>query len=339
MLLSIEVPSVLNSFLLLPPHAMTTNTSRTPILDQCLAIRNLLALSDHELEQIINLKQEKEESLHLPDLSSEEREALSAQYDNDIQETHLQYESHYTLRKQLQSSLFTQYDIDLSYRCQFKHKLTIQESLKEIADATQDPQDRSRFHAFTKDLYLRIGKITGLWHTPCGRCLLDAETKEDGELERDSESERDSEITPASPVEDFASRKESVLRLARTLLWSEQNIILSDVTFYLHMNMSMYPFQGFNTISYYIEKAIENQNELHPNSPLTLTDPSDNDQANLFEEAIRFAYVYTFYWLRHADNKIYERYFMDAFDHLRRRSTDSSSFDISKYSPLLTLTP
>lgn len=306
---------------------MTNTTSRTPILDQVLAIRNLLALSDHELEEISNLHQEKREAQDLPDLTEEEAKALEESYNTEISWTADSYRANYLLRKELQSALFTQYNIDLKYRCQFKHKLTVQEALKEIADVTNDPSDRARFDAFTSSLYLRLGKITWLGHTPCGRCLLDAEGED-----RSKKNDPTNTIS-AEPVEDFSSRKESVLRLARVLLSSKTDLIISDLTFYLYMNMSMYPFQGFNTSQYYIEKAVEDQNASHPYDPITLTDPSQKDQSELFEEAIRFAYVYTFYWLRYADNKIYERYFMDAFDHLRRRSTDSDSFDISKYGP------
>lgn len=151
-------------------------TSRTPLLDQLLAIRNLLALGDHELEQIVNLEQEQIEGLKLtaegdplPD------DALSDSYDQDIAKTVVQYHDHYQLRKELQRSVFDSYNIDLEYRCQFKHRLTVHEALKEIADATGSSDDRWRYYLFTKDLYLRIWEITGLWHTPCGRCLLDAE--------------------------------------------------------------------------------------------------------------------------------------------------------------------
>ena len=152
-------------------------TSRTPLLDQLLAIRNLLALGDHELEQIVNIKQEQIEGSKL---SSEDAvlspDQLSDSYERDIAKTVLQYYDHYTLRKELQRALFDSYDIDLSYRCQFKHRLTIHEALKEIADATNSQADRERYYLFTNDLYLWIWEITGLWHTPCGRCLLDAET-------------------------------------------------------------------------------------------------------------------------------------------------------------------
>lgn len=149
-------------------------TSRTPILDQCLAIRNLLALSDHELEEIINLQQEELEGLHLPNLTEEEYKDLKDSYTSEISATLLSYRDNYNLRKELQMALFKQYNIDMKYWCQFKHKLTIQEALKEVADATNDQEDWSRFDTFTQSLYVRIGKITGLWHTPCGRCLLDA---------------------------------------------------------------------------------------------------------------------------------------------------------------------
>lgn len=158
-------------------------TSRTPLLDQLLAIRNLLALNDHELEQIVNLKQEQQEgaSLSVPTTQDTlaptlDADALYDSYTKDINATIRQYNDHYTLRKELQRALFDSYHIDLSYRCQFKHRLTIHEALKEIADATSDSADRERYRLFTKDLYLWIWEITGLWHTPCGRCLLDAES-------------------------------------------------------------------------------------------------------------------------------------------------------------------
>lgn len=132
-------------------------TSRTPLLDQLLAIRNLLALGDHELEQIVNLKQEQIEGSKL---SSEDAvlspDQLSDSYERDIAKTVLQYHDHYALRKELQRSLFTSYNIDLSYWCQFKHRLTIHEALKEIADATQSPSDWERYYLFTNDLYLWI---------------------------------------------------------------------------------------------------------------------------------------------------------------------------------------
>lgn len=161
-------------------------TSRTPILDQVLAIRNLLALNDHELEEIINVQQEKTEAMNLSFETERERKALEDSYTLDMDLTMKQYCNHYNLRKELQSELFKQYDIDMKYRCQFKHKLTIQEALKEIADATKSPEDRSRFQVFTKDLYIWIWQITGLWHTPCGRCLLDAE-QEEKPIEEDQE--------------------------------------------------------------------------------------------------------------------------------------------------------
>lgn len=154
-------------------------TSRTPLLDQLLAIRNLLALNDHELEQIVNLRQEKSEAASLTPVSTQDttldQNAFMSSYDQDIAKTVLQYHDHYALRKELQRSLFDSYHIDLSYRCQFKHRLTVHEALKEIADATNRSDDRERYYLFTNDLYLWIWEITGLGHTPCGRCLLDAE--------------------------------------------------------------------------------------------------------------------------------------------------------------------
>ena len=156
-------------------------TSRTPLLDQLLAIRNLLALGDHELEQIVNLKQEQIEASRITAEGDPlPADALFDSYSQDIAKTVLQYHDHYALRKELQRSLFDQYSIDLSYRCQFKHRLTVHEALKEIADATNRPDDRDRYRLFTKDLYLWIWEITGLWHTPCGRCLLDAEINDSG---------------------------------------------------------------------------------------------------------------------------------------------------------------
>lgn len=138
-------------------------TSRTPLLDQLLAIRNLLALNDHELEQIVNLKQEQVESAGLPSVTSQDTLAKVADtktlydsYTKDIDATIRQYADHYQLRKELQRALFDQYSIDLSYRCQFKHRLTVHEALKEIADATSSPADRERYYLFTKDLYLWI---------------------------------------------------------------------------------------------------------------------------------------------------------------------------------------
>lgn len=138
-------------------------TSRTPLLDQLLAIRNLLALNDHELEQIVNLRQEQSEaagltSLHPQDTHAQtlSAEALFDSYTKDINATVSQYHDHYALRKELQRSLFDQYSIDLSYRCQFKHRLTVHEALKEIADATNRSDDRERYYLFTNDLYLWI---------------------------------------------------------------------------------------------------------------------------------------------------------------------------------------
>lgn len=158
-------------------------TSRTPLLDQLLAIRNLLALNDHELEQIVNLNQEKSEAASLTPVSTQDtntpaldQNAFMSSYDQDIAKTVLQYHDHYQLRKELQRSLFDQYSIDLQYWCQFKHRLTVHEALKEIADATNRSEDRERYYLFTNDLYLWIWEITGLGHTPCGRCLLDAES-------------------------------------------------------------------------------------------------------------------------------------------------------------------
>lgn len=141
---------------------MVTNTSRTPILDQCLAIRNLLALNDHELEQTVNLLQEKEEALSVVFKSERDHQIVEDSYTNDLDSTAKQYLDHYLLRKELQRSLFDSYNIDPTYWCQFKHRLTVQEALKEIADATQSSEDRFRFNSFTQDLYLWIGKITGL---------------------------------------------------------------------------------------------------------------------------------------------------------------------------------
>ena len=138
-------------------------TSRTPLLDQLLAIRNLLALNDHELEQIVNLKQEKSEAAGLTPVSAQDtntptldQNAFMSSYDQDIAKTVLQYHEHYQLRKELQRSVFDAYNIDLSYRCQFKHRLTVHEVLKEIADATNSQSDRERYRLFTKDLYLWI---------------------------------------------------------------------------------------------------------------------------------------------------------------------------------------
>lgn len=139
---------------------MVENTSRTPILDQVLAIRNLLALNDHELEELINLQQEKTEAMNLTYESERERQIVEDSYTLDIGSTFSQYRDHYHLRKELQRSLFDAYDIDHSYWCQFKHRLTVQEALKEIADATNDQADWYRFNTFTQDLYLRIGRIT-----------------------------------------------------------------------------------------------------------------------------------------------------------------------------------
>ena len=138
-------------------------TSRTPLLDQLLAIRNLLALNDHELEQIVNLNQEKSEAASLTPVSAQDvntptldQNAFMSSYDQDIAKTVLQYHDHYALRKELQRALFDSYNIDLSYRCQFKHRLTVHEALKEIADATNTQADWDRYRLFTKDLYLRI---------------------------------------------------------------------------------------------------------------------------------------------------------------------------------------
>ena len=144
-------------------------TSRTPLLDQLLAIRNLLALNDHELEQIVNLKQEQQEGTSLSVTTTQDTlaptldaNALYDSYTKDINATIRQYNDHYALRKELQRSLFTSYNIDLSYRCQFKHRLTIHEALKEIADATGSSDDWERYYLFTNDLYLWLGEITGL---------------------------------------------------------------------------------------------------------------------------------------------------------------------------------
>ena len=132
-------------------------TSRTPLLDQLLAIRNLLALGDHELEQIVNLRQEQiEGSAIAAEGDPLPADALFDSYSQDIAKTAVQYHDHYALRKELQRSLFTSYNIDLSYRCQFKHRLTVHEALKEIADATSSSDDRERYRLFTKDLYLWI---------------------------------------------------------------------------------------------------------------------------------------------------------------------------------------
>lgn len=132
-------------------------TSRTPLLDQLLAIRNLLALGDHELEQMVNLKEEQNAASRISSSDdSATQEALSDSYTRDIGRTAVQYHEHYQLRKELQRALFDQYSIDLSYRCQFKHRLTVHEALKEIADATSDSADRERYYLFTKDLYLWI---------------------------------------------------------------------------------------------------------------------------------------------------------------------------------------
>lgn len=128
-------------------------TSRTSLLDQCLAIRNLLALSDHYLEQVVNLRQERIESTRLPDLSEAQSKSLEDQYDMDITSTHVQYCDANVLRKELMKVVFDTYSIDQSYWCQFKHLLTVQEALKEIADATGSESDRDRFYRFTKDLY------------------------------------------------------------------------------------------------------------------------------------------------------------------------------------------
>lgn len=174
-------------------------TSRTPLLDQLLAIRNLLALGDHELEQIVNLRQEQIEGSAI---SAEgdplPADALFDSYSQDIAKTAVQYHYHYALRKELQRSLFTSYNIDLSYRCQFKHRLTVHEALKEIADATNRSDDRDRYRLFTKDLYLWIWEITGLWHTPCGRCLLDAETDAEKKEPEDVPTSKEPEGKPSA---------------------------------------------------------------------------------------------------------------------------------------------
>lgn len=178
-------------------------TSRTPLLDQLLAIRNLLALNDHELEQMVNLKEEQNAASRIAAEGDPiSPDALCDSYTRDIGRTAVQYHEHYTLRKELQRSLFDSYNIDLSYRCQFKHRLTVHEALKEIADATNSPSDRERYYLFTNDLYLWIWEITGLWHTPCGRCLLDAET---GTPEKQTEtSPADSTVNsiPTGPAPD-----------------------------------------------------------------------------------------------------------------------------------------
>ena len=179
-------------------------TSRTPLLDQLLAIRNLLALNDHELEQIVNLRQEQQEGAILSVPTTQDTlaptldtDALYDSYTKDINATIRQYHDHYALRKELQRSLFTSYNIDLSYWCQFKHRLTVHEALKEIADATNSPSDRERYYLFTNDLYLWIWEITGLGHTPCGRCLLDAEINDSAKAEDVPTSKEPAETSPA----------------------------------------------------------------------------------------------------------------------------------------------
>lgn len=183
-------------------------TSRTPLLDQLLAIRNLLALNDHELEQIVNLRQEQQEgaSLSVPTTQDTltptlDADALYDSYTKDINATIRQYNDHYQLRKELQRALFDSYDIDLSYRCQFKHRLTVHEALKEIADATSSPDDRERYYLFTNDLYLWLGEITGLWHTPCGRCLLDAEVNDSAKAEGVPAPDKPADSTVSSESE------------------------------------------------------------------------------------------------------------------------------------------
>ena len=132
-------------------------TSRTPLLDQLLAIRNLLALGDHELEQMVNLKEEQNAASRIAAEGDPiSPDALRDSYTRDIGRTAVQYHDHYTLRKELQRSLFDSYNIDLSYWCQFKHRLTIHEALKEVADATNRSEDRERYYLFTNDLYLWI---------------------------------------------------------------------------------------------------------------------------------------------------------------------------------------
>lgn len=202
-------------------------TSRTPLLDQLLAIRNLLALNDHELEQIVNLRQEQQEgaSLSVPTTQDTltptlDADALYDSYTKDINATIRQYNDHYQLRKELQRALFDSYDIDLSYRCQFKHRLTIHEALKEIADATNSPSDRERYYLFTNDLYLWLGEITGLWHTPCGRCLLDAEQSE-------PTKETPSTSTVSSPS---APQVGVVWPASKKTLWEVLDSIFADLS-------------------------------------------------------------------------------------------------------------
>lgn len=137
-------------------------SSRTPMLDQCLAMRNLLALNDHQLERLVNLDQEYVEATDLPGLSYEEFSSISESYNSDIQHALDSYTQTYNLRKSLQSDFFKKYNIDLTHRCEFKHSLTIHEALKEIYDATKDPNDYQRYINFTHNFYLRLGKITGL---------------------------------------------------------------------------------------------------------------------------------------------------------------------------------
>ena len=137
-------------------------SSRTPILDQCLAMRNLLALNDHQLEKLVNLDQEHSEAAGLTNITPNEFEALSDSYNQDIQDLLDSYTYTYNLRKSIQSDFFKKYNIDLTHRCEFKHSLTAHESLKEIYDATKDPNDYQRYIDFTHHFYTRLGKITGL---------------------------------------------------------------------------------------------------------------------------------------------------------------------------------
>lgn len=314
---------------------MTNTTSRTPILDQVLAIRNLLALSDHELEEITNIQQEKEEAMNLVFETERERKTLEDAYNLDITSTAKQYRDHYKLRKELQSSLFTQYDIDHKYRCQFKHKLTIQEALKEIADATDEPQDRMRFNQFTHSLYMRIGKITGLWHTPCGRCLLDADMGDKEEQATTTSStttpmNTTSTPTPTpTPFDDEPHLYRLVSKLIGELSPEAFNESYDKVT---RLSRYMYPY--YYDVDHYLNNAIINQNEKYPKdeiSPhLEWTDAFLT--IDLFSEAITFAWVLyhlkdlTYCQYTHED---FQKYFNAAFNHLRWNR--DKTFNLSQY--------
>ena len=149
------------------------DTSRTAALDYLLAIGNLIALADHKEEQVINLNEELQ-SVDTVASTQEEADKMTWEILNEIWAANKTRQQLYDFRKELQRNFFQIYDIDMDYRCQFKHYAVALTAMEECRNANPTVQNDILLQKFRTHVYQFLGIAMWVGPANCGRCLADA---------------------------------------------------------------------------------------------------------------------------------------------------------------------